>query len=140
MAFNGLSSHGLSCTWGTTSFSVTSLQYNASASGEIDVTFIGSGTAADPNWSSRKLVYKSTEYSVVDPGEVQMEFIANTAAMALPGFVGHKRQLTFQDAPATPGGTSGFTVTWKGILTQFSAQMQAGEFIRGNCTFKLTEF
>lgn len=134
MAFNGLPSHGLSCTWGTTSFSVASLQYNESASGEIDVTGMDSGTAVDPNWSARKLVYKSTEYSVIDPGEVQLEFIATAAEMSLSGATGQKRQLTFS------GATNSFSVTWMAILTQFSAQMQVGEFVRGNCTFKLTEF
>ena len=138
MPFAGLSSQGLSCKWGLTSFLVTSLQYSTSASAEMDVTGMDAGVVADPNWSDRKLVYKSTEYAVVDPGEVQIEFIANPSAVLLANEVGRKRELTFEksDDEQDPGA---FSVTWNAILTQFSTQMQLGEYVRGNCTFKLTE-
>lgn len=126
-----LASHGLTATWGATSFAPTSLQHSTSASGEIDITGMDSSVLTDQNWSSRKLVYKSTEYSVVDPGEVQMEFIANADAILLVNDIGRKRELSF--------GNDSFTVTWNAILTQFSTQMQIGEYVRGNCTFKLTE-
>lgn len=129
--FDGLSSHDLECTWGTTSFRVTSLQYSRSASAEVDVTGMDSTAIADPNWSDRRLVFKSTEYGVVDPGEVQLEFIANAGAMLLSNRIGHKDNLSF--------GNAGFSVAVNAILTQFSSQMQVGEFVRGNCTFKLTE-
>lgn len=129
--FDGLSSHDLECTWGGTSFRVTSLQYSRSAAAEIDITGMDSTAIADPNWSSRRLVFKSTEYSVIDPGDVQLEFVANSNAMLLANRIGHKDTLSF--------GNSGFGVTVNAILTQFSSQMQVGEFVKGNCTFKLTE-
>ena len=133
MPFDGLASQGISCTWGLTSFAVTSLQYSASASAEMDVTGMDAGVVADPNWSDRKLVYKSTEYGVVDPGEVQIEFFANVSAMLLANEIGRKRLLSFSDE------NNAISVTWNAILTQFSAQMQLGEYVKGNCTFKLTE-
>jgi len=133
MSFDGLPSQGLSCTWGVTAFNVTSLQYNASTSGEIDITGMDASVLSDPNWSSRKLVYKSVEYGVVDPGEVQIEFFANASAVLLSNSIGAKRLLSFS------GEGESFSVSFNAILTQFSVQMQLGEYVKGNCTFKLTE-
>lgn len=123
---------GLECTWGTFSFNVKSLSYSRSAAAEIDITGMDSSAITDPNWTNRRLVVKSTEYSVIDPGEVQLEFVTNAAGLTLSNFIGRKDKLTFK--------TDEFEVTSQAILTQFSVQMQVGEFVTCNCTFKLTDF
>jgi|688.fasta_scaffold146903_4 hypothetical protein len=136
---DAVSSQGIACAWGTTVIEVTSLQYNRSASAEIDITGVDSAATTDPNWSTRRVVVKSTEYGVVDPGEVQLEFVANAAVMLLRDHVGYKRLLSLSNSPA-PGGVGPVNVSVNAILSQFSIQSQVGEVVRGNCTFRLTEF
>lgn len=122
---------GLECTWGTYTLNVKSLSYSRSAAAEIDITGMDSSLITDDNWSNRKLVIKSTEYSVIDPGEVQLEFTTNAFGLTLSGWIGKKNELKFK--------TDEFEVASKAILTQFSMQMQVGEFVTCNCTFKFTE-
>lgn len=123
---------GLECTWAGFTFEVKSLSYSRSAAAEIDITCMGSAVETDSNNSTRKLVVKSVEYGIVDPGEVQLEFVTNVTGLTLSGFIGRKSELKFN--------TDEFEVASQAVLTQFSSQMQVGEFVTCNCTFKFTEF
>jgi len=123
--------NGLECTWAGFRFAVRSLSYSRSASAEVDITCMDSSAETDSNNSTRRLAVKSVEYGIVDPGEVQLEFLASAAGLTLSNLIGRKSELSFS--------TDEFEVASQAILTQFSSQMQVGEFITCNCTFKFTE-
>jgi hypothetical protein len=92
---------------------------------------MASTAETDASNSTRKLAVKSVEYGIIDPGEVQLEFQTNVTGLGLSNLIGRKSELIFK--------TDEFTVQTQAILTQFSMQMQVGEVITCNCTFKFTE-
>ena len=122
---------GLECTWAGFTLGVKSLSYSRSASAEVDITCMASTAETDASNSTRKLAVKSVEYGIIDPGEVQLEFQTNVTGLGLSNLIGRKSELIFK--------TDEFTVQTQAILTQFSMQMQVGEVITCNCTFKFTE-
>lgn len=122
---------GLACTWAGFTFAVRSLSYSRSASAEVDITCMDSSAETDASNSTRRLTVKSVEYGIIDPGEVQLEFQTNATGLGLRNLIGRKSELKFK--------TDEFEVASQAILTQFSMQMQVGEFITCNCTFKFTE-
>jgi len=124
-------SKGLECTWAGFMLNVKSLSYSRSASAEVDITCMDSSAQTDEKNSTRRLTVKSVDYGIIDPGEVQLEFLTGANGLTLSSLIGRKSELKFK--------TDEFEVASQAILTQFSMQMQVGEFITCNCTFKFTE-
>jgi len=124
------SSHGVNLTWGTTVIHVTSMQYSRSAAAEVDTTGFDNTVYQDPQNTNRKMLVKSVDYAIVDPGELSCEFYG-------PGgfdetLLGLKRSLSVQ------GGVANSPSGWA-VLTQISTQMAVGDLIKGSCTFKLSD-
>lgn len=130
MAFTAATScQGVTLNFGAYSgIGVISMQYSRSASGEIDLTHMGSEMVTDPQNSGRKLLKKSTSFGIIDPGELTIEFYG-------PGgfdenAIGQKATLSIAGVDKSP--------SCQAILTQISTQIAAGDLVKGNCTFKLT--
>jgi hypothetical protein len=90
-----------------------------------------SKTQDDKNNTNRRVVRKSVEFAVVDLGEVNMEFVG-------PGgfndsYIGMKSQLSIT------GSAAANFPTQQAFLTALSVQASAGELVRGNCTFRLSD-
>lgn len=121
-----LSSQGITVLWGTTTIGVTRMSYSGSAAGEIDITSMSSLYLEDPNFSNRKLVKKDVDYSVIDLGELNCEYFG-------PGgfstdLLGTQRTLAVE----------GLGLSSQAFLTEVSAEVVAGDLVRGSCTFKLS--
>lgn len=120
---------GINVTWGTTTITITSLSYSRSAESEVDVTAMDSYLVSDTENTDRPpRLMKEVEYTIVDPGELQCEFIG-------PGDFGDE----------APGLMKTLAVTGltncnggRAILKSMSVQAKAGELITGSCTFRLT--
>lgn len=122
---------GITITWNSFTIVATSVSYNRQAQGEVDITSMESKTQDDKNNTNRKVVRKSVEFAVVDLGEVNMEFVG-------PGgfndtFIGMKSQLSIT------GSAAANFPTQQAFLTALSVQASAGELVRGNCTFRLSD-
>lgn len=139
---------GISITWGTTEIIATSVSYNRQAQGEIDITSMESVTLQDKQNSSRYLIKKSIEFAVIDHGELNIEFVGpggfNETHIGLKNamkITGSGRGFTIG-----PGGRStigspaeNFPTGVQAFLTALSVQASAGELVRGNCTFRLSD-
>lgn len=126
------SSHGVSLAWGTTRIGLTSMQYSRSAAAEIDTTGFNNTVFQDPQNTNRKMLVKSVDYAIVDPGELSCEFYG-------PGgfnetLIGIKRHLSLASADGVSNSPSG-----PAVLTQISTQLAVGDLIKGSCTFKLSD-
>jgi hypothetical protein len=123
---------GITITWNDFKIIATSVSYNRQAQGEVDITSMESTTQTDKNNSNRMVVRKSVEFAVVDLGEVSMEFVG-------PGgfndtFIGMKSQISISGSAA-----ANFPTGKQAFLTALSVQASAGELVRGNCTFRLSD-
>jgi hypothetical protein len=104
------------------------MQHTASAAAEIDITSMQSSVFTDQFLPRRRIVSKSVDYAISDPGELSCEFYG-------PGgfnytLLGQQRSLS---VPGLPGGG-----VIPAFLTQISTQIVAGELVKGSCTFKLS--
>jgi hypothetical protein len=120
---------GITITWNGFTIIATSVSYNRQAQGEVDITSMESTVQTDKNNSNRRVVRKSVEFAVVDLGEVNIEFVG-------PGgfndtFIGMKSELSITGAANFP--------VHQAFLTALSVQASAGELVRGNCTFRLSD-
>lgn len=125
---------GVALKWGTTQINPVSLQVSYGAEGEVDMTGMNAAAVVtDPLNSQHKLVAKSVDYSIIDIGELSCEYLGpgqfNTT------LVGTKRPLTISIARQT-----GFSWSSQAFLTRNDHQMQAGDLVRGSCTFKFSRF
>jgi hypothetical protein len=123
---------GIDITWNDFTITATSVSYNRQAQGEVDITSMESTTQTDRKNSKRMVVRKSVEFAVVDLGEVSMEFVG-------PGgfndtFIGMKSKLAI-----TGSAAANFPNDVQAFLTALSVQASAGELVRGNCTFRLSD-
>lgn len=128
MAFTTeLSSQGITLFWGDTEIGVTSMRWSGSAAAEVDITSMDSNVVEDEEYSSRKLVKKSVDYAVIDPGELSCEFFGPG------GFtvdqIGSQKTLT----------VNGTDLSAQAFLTGMSQEIVAGELVKGSCTFRLTD-
>lgn len=144
-----VAAQGITIKWGTTEIIATSVSYNRQAQGEIDITSMESAVLTDKDNTNRRTVKKSIEFAVVDHGELNVEFVG-------PGgfndtHIGLKKKIAI-----TASGT-GFSISGSGerttlgspaenfpndkyaFLTAISVQASAGELVRGNCTFRLSD-
>lgn len=122
-----LSSHGITLSWGTTTIGVTSMQWSGSSAGEIDITSMESAVVEDEDWSTHKLVMKSVDYSVVDLGELTCEFFGPGGFTTYQ--IGTQKLLTV-------GGTN---LSRPAFLTRIGYQISVGEYVKGSCTFRLSD-
>lgn len=125
---------GVVMRWGTTQINALSLQVSYGAEGEIDMTGINAAAVVtDPLNSQHKLVAKSVDYSIIDIGELSCEYLGpgqfNTT------LIGSKRPLTI-----TIAGSTAFSWISQAFLTRNDHQMQAGDLVRGSCTFRFSRF
>ena len=138
-----LASQGVTLKWGTVTFTAVSVQYSASVAGEMDITSMSSRMVADTQYPNRKLVMRSVDYSVVDPGELSIEFISTTNDFSVvTSSIGMQKVLRFEkpnEAQTGLASGSAFSVTAHAFITQYGYQAQVGDFIRGSCTFKLSD-
>lgn len=131
MAFTSVQScQGILLKWGTTEIGVVSMEYNRSSPVVIDITGMDAELVTDSQNTQHKLVKKSFDCCEIDLGELTCEFYG-------PGgfderLVGCKRDLTVTNVSHAPSATKAF-------LTRISTQIAAGDLIKGNCTFKLSE-
>lgn len=125
---------GVVLKWGTTQINPVSLQVSYGAEGEVDMTGMDvAAVVTDPLNTQHKLVMKSVDYSIVDIGELSCEYLGpgqfNTT------LVGTKRPLTISIA-----GQAGFGWSAQAFLTRNEHQMQAGDLVRGSCSFRFSKF
>jgi hypothetical protein len=135
--------------WGTTEIIATNISYSRQAQAEVDMTSMESRVELDPENTGRRRVRKSIEFAVMDHGELTIEFVG-------PGgfndtHVGLKKTLTVTGTGTgvTNAGGGGLTVTGsaaqnfpnnvKAFLTAISVQAAAGDLVRGNCTFRISD-
>lgn len=121
-------SQGINLSWGSTQIRVTSLSYSRSAQNEVDVTAITSPAYVDPNNSSNKRAVKEVEYGLIDPGELQCEFVGPSTFNV--SSIGCKNLITVMGLSNAP--------SQQAYLTNMSIQAKAGELVTGSCTFRLT--
>ena len=148
-----VSSQGVTFTWRNTAFTATSVQYKSDAAAEYDITAmsVGSvltGIVSDPENTNIVRIAKSYDYAVIERGEITVDFFSNTAAFGLTACVGFPGSLSFkqtQEDTGNPfysqigGQTELFNITTRAYLTSFSFGARVGEYISGNCTFKLSD-
>jgi hypothetical protein len=123
---------GITITWNGFTIIATSVSYSRQAPGEVDITSMESTVLTDKSNSNRRVVKKSVEFAVVDLGEVNIEFVG-------PGgfndsYIGMKSQLSI-----TGSAAANFPMGQQAFLTALSVQASAGELVRGNCTFRLSD-
>jgi hypothetical protein len=135
------SSHCLSFSWGENAFNATSIKRSASSAVEVDVTHMESKITSDPQNTDRKMIWKEVESSVVEPGEVAIEFFAvSTQMYALPEAIGWKQLLTVTERDLDGNDTGNVLVSYQAILTKVDLDAAVGEFVRGSATFKLSGY
>jgi hypothetical protein len=122
-------SQGITVRWGGVNIVVTGIRYNRSAAGEVDVTGIRSFAWTDAANSDNRRVVKEVEYSVIDPGEVECDFVGPSTFDE--SWVGNRRLLTISGLDNAPSGVQAY-------LTNLSIQARAGELVTGSCTFRLS--
>lgn len=144
-----VAAQGIKITWGTTEIIATSVSYNRQAQGEIDITSMESSVLTDQENTNRRTVKKSIEFAVVDHGELNLEFVG-------PGgfnetHIGLKKKLvitgsgsgisisTGSGVQVTGNPAENFPTGVQAFLTAISVQASAGELVRGNCTFRLSD-
>lgn len=135
--------HGGVFTWGTTSFYLTSIQVNAQAGSEIDITSMSSEVVTDPQNSSHKLVVPDfdTSISARYGTDISIEFMADTQIAQANYFdcVGSKRKLSVSFRRSDSNNAQGFRITERpAILMNMSIGAQSGEFVRGSAMFRLS--
>jgi hypothetical protein len=118
---------GVEISWGSTNITATSISYSMSAAGEVDVTSMDSTIYTDPNNTSNKRIVKEVEYGMIDPGEVQVEFIGPSTFDQ--SFIGQKNSLRITNLGSSDSADA--------YLTNLSIQAKAGELVTGSCTFRL---
>ena len=138
-----VSSHGIRFSWGDRTMTATSVQFQQAAAAEYDVTSFSSRTVADSGNTCHFLVVKEYDYAVVEPGEVSVEFLANTGVFAMTSDVGFSKLATFEHVSETQNGLLSqssvtFRITATAFLTTISLNAQVGQYISGNCTFRLS--
>jgi hypothetical protein len=121
-------SQGIDLSWGTTVIRVTSFSYSRSAQNEVDVTGMSSPAYIDPNNTNNKRSVKEVEYGLIDPGEVQCEFVGPSTFNL--SSIGCKAPMSITGLSNAP--------SQQAYLTNISIQAKAGELVTGSCTFRLT--
>ncbi len=139
-----VSSQGVSCSWGDVTMTATSVQFQQAAAAEYDITGFDARITADPGNTCHFLVTKSVDYAVIEPGELNVDFIANMSALGLTSKIGLSKLVTFKQQPSSGGSAliqsaPSFNITATAFLTSISLNAQVGQFITGNCTFKLSD-
>lgn len=138
MAFTAVSTcQGITLQWGDHIIGVTGMQYSRSAAGEIDITSMSSTIYPDSSNTSRALVRKSIDYSVVDMGELSCEFFGTGSLDET--HIGCLKDLSVVGLASTDGGDVRTLTAIKAYLTQVSTQIVAGDLVKGSCTFKLSD-
>lgn len=120
-------SQGVTLKWAGEEIIVTSLSYSRSASAEVDVTGMDSTAYTDPKNSNNKRVVKEVEFGIIEPGELQCEFVGPS---------------TFDESKIGCKGTLSVggldnAVSGNAYLTNVQIQARAGESVTGSCTFRL---
>jgi hypothetical protein len=121
---------GIKIKWGTTEIIATNISYSRQAQSEVDMTSMESTVEVDSENTDRKRVRKSVEFVVMDHGEVTIEFASPCDFNDT--HIGLKKTLTVTGALNFPTGKQAF-------LTAISVQAAAGDLVRGNCTFRLSD-
>lgn len=122
-----VSSQGITVNWGTTSIGVTRMSYSGSAAAEVDITSMNSNYVTDPNFSRHKMMKKVVDFGVIDLGELSCDFFG-------PGgfnsrLIGTQRTLSVSE----------LGMSSPAFLTAMSSEVVVGEFVRGSCTFRLSD-
>ena len=123
---------GITIKWGTTAIIATNISYSRQAQSEVDMTSMESKVEIDSANTGRRRVRKSVEFVVMDHGEVTIEFASPCDFNDT--HIGLKKMLTVTGTAALnfPTGKQAF-------LTAISVQAAAGDLVRGNCTFRLSD-
>jgi len=122
-----VSSHDITLSWGGRTFGVTAMQWSGSAVSEIDITSMDSLVIEDLNYSGHKLVKKSVDYAVVDLGELTCDYFG-------PG--GFTTDDLGTQSTLSVGGLG---LSKPAFLTKIGWQASVGEYVKGNCTFRLSD-
>lgn len=135
--------HGLTFSWGTTEFHLTSIQVNAQAGSEIDITSMSSEVVSDSqNFRHKKVVPDfDTSISARYGTDIQIEFFAGDQLTVTNFFdcLGSKRLMGLsipRNADVT--STSIRILTKTAILTQLTYSGSVGQYVTGNATFRVS--
>ena len=141
MSDDVVSGQGVTFTWGTTSFLLTSLNLSNSSGSEIDITSMSSEVVTDSENTSRKLIAQDYDscFSARGGGELSIEFFADSsiANSNYLDLVGSQRTIDLK-FPGPDGVGVGFSVNQTGLLTQMTLGVATGEFVKGSASFKLS--
>lgn len=123
--------------WGSIQLDVTSVQYSQSAAAEVDITSMGvvGGLAdtviEDEEDDRHRLVVKSIDYGVLDPGQISIEYF--DLGQLREEHVGKKRRLVVVGSPED-SAPQRFA-----FLTDRGSQYKVGEFVMATATFKFSD-
>lgn len=134
-----ISGHGTQFSWGTVTFSLTSVSVQSSAD-ESEITSMSSYVRTDPLNSGSKRVVRDYDSGTCGDTTVSIEFVASTAinTVVINDWIGAKRDLSFRLPANNLGQGTGFGGVAPAILTQMSISAAVGEYVRGNATFRLS--
>lgn len=134
-----ISGHGTQFTWGTVTFSLTSVSISSSAD-EVEITSMSSYVRTDPLNTNSKRVVRDYDSGSAGDTTINVEFVAGPwiNTLLVNDWVGQRRDLFFRFPANDLGQGTGFGGTAPAVLTQISLGASTGDYVRGSAVFRLS--